>query len=51
MIINCKEFEIKSPVKGRYEKVAFMNLTDLLKKWKEVEVSEKENYTLKGEDL
>ena len=34
MIINCKKFEIKSAVKGRYEKVTFMNLTDLLKKRK-----------------
>lgn len=32
MILNCKGFEIKSPIKGRYEKIAFMNLTDLLKK-------------------
>lgn len=38
MILNCNKFEVQNVVKGRYEKITFMNLADLLKKWKEVQV-------------
>ena len=51
LILNCSRMEVKNVVKGRYEKITFMNLTDLLKKWKEVEVLEKESYTLKSEQI
>ena len=51
LILNCGKMEVKNVVKGRYEKITFMNLTDLLKKWKEVEVLEKDSYTLKSEHI
>ncbi len=34
--INCTKFDVKNPVKGRFDKVRLMNLEDLLKKKKEV---------------
>lgn len=37
-IINCPAFNVKNPVKGRFDKVRQMNLEDLLKKRKEVEI-------------
>lgn len=34
-LINCSPLKVKNPVKGRYDKVRFMNLEDILKKKQE----------------
>ena len=47
MIMNSTTFEVSKPIKGRFEKIRFMNLSDLLEKKKEVEVLDKESYQLK----
>ena len=31
-LLNCPALKVKSPVKGRFDKVRLMNLDDLLKK-------------------
>lgn len=35
-LINCPTLSVKSPVKGRFDKIRFMNLEDLLKKKQEI---------------
>jgi hypothetical protein len=40
-ILNCPIFEVRNPIKGKYLKIRHMNLMDLVKKVKEVEVLEK----------
>lgn len=40
-IMNCSSFVVKNQAKGRFDKVRLMNLEDLLKKKKEMEILDK----------
>lgn len=40
-IMNSPNISVKNPIKSRFDKVRLMNLEDLLKKKKEVEILDK----------
>ena len=42
-LINCPTLSVKNPVKGRFDKIRFMNLEDLLKKKQEIDILERES--------
>ena len=37
-LVSCPSLQVKNPVKGRFDKIRFMNLEDLLKKNQEMEI-------------
>jgi hypothetical protein len=50
-ILGCPQLQVKCPVKGRFDKVRLMDLEEMGKRRREIEILEREARVYKGEEI